>query len=126
MNMVDALTRLADRETTLMCVDQSDGGYRWERYASPYPLSDRWFTYGPELRLHGQGLRNPELMSGDWTGYPQDADGRCSAEQTAVVAAGEVGSPRVTEGDPGQPLDFQVMPSLFNIELSGHCLWQKR
>lgn len=125
MNLTDALTRLPDGETTLMCIDHGGGSYRWGLYPSLYPLSDRWLSYGPDLQLRGQGLRNPEMMSGRWTGYPQEADGRCSAEQVEVVRAGDVGPPQLVTGEPGQPVDVEVSPTMFSIELSGHCLWQK-
>lgn len=98
---------------------------RWASFTDPYPFGDRWLSYGPELRLHGQGMRNPEVLSGDWTAYPQDPDTRCRAEQAAVVDAGEIGAPQISEGEPGQPLRFAVLPVMFSIELSGHCLWQK-
>jgi hypothetical protein len=98
---------------------------RWNVYTDPYPSSDRWFSGGADLDLHGQGMRNPEMMSGHWTGIPQDPAARCRAEQTAVVSAGQVGDPEVAEGDPGQPLRFDVLPVMFSIHLGGDCLWQK-
>ncbi|WP_193044714.1 hypothetical protein [Mycolicibacterium baixiangningiae] len=104
-------------------VVQCSGG-RWEVYAGPYPSSDRWLSHGDGLDLHGQGMRNPEMLSGPWTGIPQDPADRCRAEQTAVVSAGEVGPPQVAEGEPGQPLRFDVLPVMFSIHLSGDCLWQ--
>ncbi|MGV0836227.1 hypothetical protein [Mycolicibacterium thermoresistibile] len=125
LNLADALTRLPDGETTLLCVDHGGDNYRWEPYPSPYPLSDRWFSYGPDLQLRGQGLRNPEMMSGRWTGYPQDPDGQCSVEQVEVVRGGEVGPPQPVAGEPGQPVQVLVSPTMFSIGLSGHCLWQK-
>lgn len=97
---------------------------RWEVYTDPYPSSDRWFSDGEGLDLHGQGMRNPEMLSGPWTGTPQDPADRCRAEQTAVVSAGRVGEPQVAEGEPGQPLRFEVLPVMFSIHLSGDCLWQ--
>lgn len=125
LNLVDALTRLPDDKTTLVCVDQGGGSYRWVTYDSPYPMSDRWFSYGPELRLRGQGLRNPEMMSGRWTGYPQDPDGRCGAEQIEVLRAGEVGPAQTVTGRPGEPTEITVSPTMYSIELTGHCLWQQ-
>ncbi|KUI28506.1 hypothetical protein AU196_08915 [Mycobacterium sp. IS-1742] len=113
-----ALSHTAD-DTVVQC---SAG--RWEVYAGPYPSSDRWFSGGDGLDLHGQGMRNPEMLSGPWTGIPQDPAARCRAEQAAVVSAGEVGEPQVAEGAPGQPLRFEVLPVMFTIHLSGDCLWQ--
>jgi hypothetical protein len=73
--------------------------------------------------LHGEGLRNPNLRSGNWTATPQESSTQCSAVQSAVLGPGVVGSPATSEGKPGQPMDLQVLPRLFSIELSGHCLW---
>jgi hypothetical protein len=117
------MARLADGKN-LACTGQADG-FRWTVSTSPYPLSDRWLTYGPELQLHGQGMRNPEIMSGLWTGYPQVSDGVCRAEQVAVVGAGKVSLPESVTGEPGKQLEFSVSPTLFTIKLSGNCLWQK-
>ncbi|WP_422742783.1 hypothetical protein ACN27E_15560 [Mycobacterium sp. WMMD1722] len=113
-----ALSRLADF-TTVQC---SAG--RWVVHPDPYPTSERWLSTDAGLSLHGQGLRNPEMLSGMWTAFPQDPATACRAEQTAVTRAGEVGKPQVADGAPGQPLRFEVLPVMFSIELSGHCLWQ--
>ncbi|MGE2717915.1 hypothetical protein ACQI4L_27970 [Mycolicibacterium litorale] len=104
-------------------VVQCTGG-RWEVYPGPYPNSDRWLSDDDGLDLHGQGMRNPEMLSGPWTAIPQNPATRCRAEQTAVVSAGEVGAPQVVEGQPGQPLHFEVLPVMFSIHLTGDCLWQ--
>lgn len=120
-----ALTELADGASFLECRSGASGGYQWQPFTGPYPASDRWLTYGPTLKLHGQGRRNPELTSGAWTAYPQDPVTRCRAEQTAVVSAGTVGPPEVSIGEPGQPLEFTVLPLNFSIELTGNCLWQR-
>jgi hypothetical protein len=122
-NLAGTMARLADGKN-LACTGQADG-FRWTVSTSPYPLSDRWLTYGPELQLHGQGMRNPEIMSGLWTGYPQVSDGVCRAEQVAVVGAGKVSLPESVTGEPGKQLEFSVSPTLFTIKLSGNCLWQK-
>jgi hypothetical protein len=113
-----ALSRLTDG-TTVQC-----GAGRWATYPGPYPSGGRWLSTDAGLDLHGQGRRNPEMLSGPWIGYPQDPQTRCRAEQAAVVRAGEVGPPQVAEGEVGQPLRFDVLPVMFSIELSGHCLWQ--
>jgi len=113
-----ALSRLADG-STVQCADG-----RWAIFPGPYPSGDRWVSTDVDLQLHGQGRRNPEMLSGGWTAYPQDPDAVCRAAQTAVVRAGEVGPVQLAEGAPGQPLRFDVVPVMFSIELSGHCLWQ--
>src|SRR5258708_5534409 len=102
-NLAGALTQLPDGHTFLQC-DNSSGSYQWSAFTSPYPSSDRWLSYGPELTLHGQGMRNPEILSGKWVGYPQEEGTICSAEQSAVVSAGEVGPPQTSTGSAGQPL----------------------
>jgi hypothetical protein len=120
-----AMTQLPDFLTFLQCREQSGGEYRWQSPDSPYPHSDRWLTYGPQLTLHGEGQPNREIDSGEWTGYPQAADSRCEAAQLDNTAAGERTPPRVAAGEPGQPLTLQVLPMLFTVELRGYCLWQK-
>ncbi|WP_199255598.1 hypothetical protein [Mycolicibacterium mengxianglii] len=115
----DALTKLPDR-SVLTC---SAG--TWAPFANPYPFSEIWQSYGSGITLHGQGLRNPEIMSGAWVGTPLDPAAVCGVEQASVVAAGEVGPTQASTGQPGQPLDFQVLPVVFKITLSGDCLWRK-
>jgi hypothetical protein len=123
-DLADAFTQVSGTRTILVC-GSTPGGYRWTPFDGPYPSSDRWFSYGPAITLHGQGLRNPEILSGHWTATPQDSSSSCGAEQAAVVSAGEVGAPQVTTGKPGQVLDFQVLPVVFSISLTGNCLWER-
>ncbi len=128
-NLDGALTQLLNYTTSvttfLECRNQPGVGYRWQLFDSPYPTSDRWLSYGPKLILHGEGQRNREIDSGDWIAYPQDSASRCNAEQVAVVSTGGVTPPQVSTGEPGQPLELQLVSLLFTVELSGNCLWQK-
>ena len=124
-NLSGALTQQPDLTTLLECRSLPGLGYQWQIFDSPYPDSDRWLTYGPTLTLHGEGQRNREINSGGWTAYPQDPGTSCTAEQLVVVSAGELSAPQLSKGEPGQPLQFRVLPLLFTIEMSGHCLWQK-
>ncbi|HZQ31877.1 MAG TPA: hypothetical protein VFB19_09095 [Mycobacterium sp.] len=108
----------------LVCANQP-GGYRWTALTEPPAPSDRWLSYGPPMRLHGEGLQNPSVTSGNWTATPQDPNSQCRAEQLAVVKAGVVGPPQIAEGEKGKPLSFSVVPKLFSIAMSGYCLWTK-
>jgi hypothetical protein len=121
----DAMTSLPDAKVPLVCAAQPNGHYEWKTVASPYPVSDRWLSYGPELKLHGEGLRDGRIKSGDWVATPQDADTVCRAEQIAVVNAGVVGPPQIDAGAKGKPLAFRVVPQLFSIQMTGYCLWTK-
>jgi hypothetical protein len=96
---------------------------RWHTVTTPQPPADRWLSSGPALTLHGQGRRNPNMASGEWTATPQDSTGRCRAQQQEVLSPGELSAPVTDEGQPGQPLTFQVPPRMFTIELTGSCLW---
>jgi hypothetical protein len=121
----DAMTSLPDAKIPLICAAQPDGNYEWQTVTSAYPVSDRWLSYGPELKLHGEGLRDGRIKSGDWVATPQDADTQCRAEQIAVVNAGVVGPPQIDEAAKGKPLSFRIVPQLFSIQMTGFCLWAK-
>ena len=108
------------RSLPLICQDQ-----RWQAATAPTDPSDRWVSFGPVMALHGGGLRNPNLSAGSWTATPLDPGTRCAATQQTVISAGVLGGPVVAEGNPGQQLSLQVLPSLFDISMSGHCLWER-
>lgn len=109
------------RSLPLICQDQ-----RWQAATAPTEPSDRWVSFGPVMALHGGGLRNPNLLPGPWTATPLDPDTRCAATQQTVISAGVLGNPVITEGAPGQRLSLEVLPSLFDISMTGHCLWERR
>jgi hypothetical protein len=123
--LAGALAQLPDRKTVVECRKQQGNDFGWQIFTSPYPNSNRWLTYGPQLILHGEGQPNGEIDSGDWIAYPQVAEGQCTAEQQAVVRAGELSSPQISTSERGQPLKLQLLPLLFTVELTGRCLWQK-
>jgi hypothetical protein len=104
----------------LVCASQ-----QWQDVTTPQPPSDRWLSFGPPMLLHGEGMRNPSVKSGDWTATPQDPNAQCRAEQQAVAGPGVVGPTELTEGKAGQPLEFQMQPRLFSIQMSGYCLWTR-
>ncbi|OJZ65468.1 hypothetical protein [Mycolicibacterium diernhoferi] len=115
-----AATMPPGRNLPLVC-----RGGRWQQTTAPGDPSDRWVGFGPAMALHGDGLRNPNLESGSWTATPLDPDTTCAATQQTVVSAGVLGSPVAAEGAPGQRLSLQVLPSLFDISMTGHCLWER-
>ena len=118
-NYADAMT-MPGAMMPLVC----QGG-RWQTVATPAPPSDRWLSVGPAMTLHGEGRRNPDVRSGDWTATPQDSTSRCRADQSTVVSPGVVSPPQTAEGPAGQPLKFTMLPRLFDLTLSGDCLWTR-
>ncbi|ORB63435.1 hypothetical protein [Mycolicibacterium tusciae] len=113
-----AATRPADANMPLVC---SDG--TWQAVTTPQPPNDRWLSVGPPILLHGNGRQNPDVQSGDWTATPRNADTRCRAEQVTVLGPGVLSAPEVTEGAADQRLEVTFAPRLFNVTLSGDCLW---
>ena len=128
LNLDGAVTQLPDqstepgaRKSLLECKDGS-----WQDYRAEYPNSDRWLSTGPELVLHGQGVRNPEFMAGHWTGTPQESDAICHA---TYVQGGD-DNPKITQthevnGDAGKPVEFEAPVRLFTVTLTGNCLWER-
>lgn len=122
--LADAMTLLPDQITYAVC-RQSGGGHMWAPAQTPFPPNDTWWSYGPPITLHGQGMRNPNLTSGQWTATPQDPEAVCRATETTVVEAGVLAQPQVFEGEQGTPLTLEMLPKLFYAELAGNCLWAK-
>jgi hypothetical protein len=98
----------------------------WQDVTTPQPPNDRWLSVGPPMVLHGEGMRNPSVKSGEWTATPQDPNTQCRAEQQTVAGPGVLNAPEVAESKPGEPLDVQLLPRLFSIQLSGFCEWVKQ
>lgn len=118
----DAMTLLPDQQTYAIC-QQSPLGYTWAWVQTPFDPHETWWSYGPEITLHGQGMRNPNVSSGRWTATPQDPESVCRAEQQTVVGAGVLSPPRVAESEAGKTLSVEFLPKLFYLKLSGDCLW---
>lgn len=123
--LADAMTLLPDERTYVRCEPQSGVVHVWSQVQTPFDPNDTWLSYGPAITLHGQGMRNPNLSSGQWTATPQDPEATCRVAQTTVVEAGVLAVPVVSEGEQGQPLDVEMLPRLFYAELAGNCLWVK-
>ena len=62
-NLADAMTWPSDGTAPLACT-----GNQWETVDSPYPISNRWVSLGPPMKLHGEGLRNAAIKSGTLLG----------------------------------------------------------
>ena len=98
---------------------------RWQALALPAEPSDRWWSTGPVIALRGQGMRNPNLMSGKWSGTPLAPGNRCHVDQRAVISAGVVSAPTAIDGALDQTLHFDVAPTASSVEFSGYCLWTR-
>lgn len=116
-----AATRPAGAKLPLLCT-----GGTWQAETTPQAPNDRWLSVGPPILLHGEGLRNSDVQSGDWIATPRSADTRCRAEQLTVLGPGILSAPEVAEGATGEPLEVTFAPRLFNLQLSGDCLWTRK
>ncbi len=122
--LADTMTLLPDESTYAAC-RWAGLAYAWAPAQTPFPPNDRWLSYGPPITLHGQGMRNPNLSSGQWTATPQDPEATCKVTETTVVEAGVLADPQVFEGEQGKPLTVEMLPQLFYAELAGNCLWAR-
>lgn len=115
-----AMTLPASARLGLVC-----DGSRWQALTEPRPPHDRWISFGPEMTLHGEGRRNPEVRAGAWIGTPLDATERCRATQRTAVGPGVLSDPVTAAGEPGEKIEFEVLPRLFELRLSGYCDWRR-
>ncbi len=58
-----------------------------------------------------------------WMGTPLASDAQCIAEQTEMLGSGVFGNNHTDAGNSGKPLTFDVNAHLFDLTLSGYCLW---
>jgi hypothetical protein len=124
-DFANVMTQLPGGRDFLVCQAGPNGPGSWAPVVTPFDPSSRWLSYGPEITLHGQGFRNPNLRSGQWTADPLDSVTVCGADQVTVVSAGVLAPLVHSQSQPGQPLQFTVLPKLFTIALSGNCLWSE-
>ena len=123
-DLAGAMTQLPNGRDFLVCGGQ-DGSHTWAAAAVPFDPADEWFSYGSGITLHGQGFRNPNLSSGNWTASPLDPETACAAEQVTVVSAGVLAPPQNSRGEPGRPLSVELLPKLFTVTMTGDCLWSR-
>lgn len=120
-DLAGVMTRLPNVGDFLVC--QSSGS--WAPVLDPFDPAIRWLSYGAGITLHGQGFRNPNLRSGQWTANTLSQDAVCSADQVTVIGPGELAPVVHSQGDAGRPLQIEVLPKLFTITMSGDCLWSE-
>lgn len=123
-DLADAMTLLPDQRTYALCQPAGDG-FAWAAAPVPFEPQQRWYSYGPVITLHGQGMRNPNVIEGDLTATPRTPETVCRAGQQTVVEAGVLSAPEVAQGEPGRELSVRLQPRLFYLELSGDCLWDQ-
>ncbi len=119
--LAGVMTRLPDVGDFLVC--QASGS--WAPVLEPFDPTPRWLSYGSGITLHGQGFRNPNLRSGQWTATPLSPDAVCSADQVTVIGPGELAPVVHSQGAAGRPLRLDVLPKLFTITMMGGCLWSE-
>ncbi|WP_445169872.1 hypothetical protein ACTXG7_11460 [Mycolicibacterium sp. Dal123E01] len=124
-DFANVMTQLPGGRDYLACQAVPDHSGNWTPVDTPFDPSSRWLSYGPEITLHGQGFRNPNLRSGPWTATPLDPVTVCGADQVTVIGPGELAPLVHSQGQPGQPLQLDVLPKLFTIVMSGNCLWSE-
>ena len=124
-DFANVMTQLPGGRDYLVCQPVPDRPGSWAPVDSPFDPSSRWLSYGPEITLHGQGFRNPNLRSGRWTATPLDPLAVCGADQVTVIGPGELAPLVHSQSLPGQVMQLEVLPKLFTVVLSGNCLWSE-
>lgn len=117
--------------TQLLCEVVSRGDYEWRVSPSVSPIR-KWLTLGYGNDGEIKSTLFSGLPDGDgkysitypstWTGSPQAPDAQCLAEQSP--SPGSYNATAVT-GVTGQTVVVRLIPDLFNLRLSGYCLWQQ-
>lgn len=118
--------------TNLMCARAQGQQYRWSVVPVAYPTR-KWLSlgYGRDGEVKSTLFSGSPTTDGKymidypstWLGMPQTDDTECIAEQTPQIGPGAIGRPSSLAAGTGQPLVFEVIPNLFDLRLSGYCMW---
>jgi hypothetical protein len=117
----EASSALYDAQTmsqneVLICV-KTDQGSQWQHLDGLQRPVETWFTYGPQTTLGAGDI----LPASSWVSSPVKVDSVCTAVQTPSD-----GGPSVTHtNSSGQYRDFQLIPNLATLNVSGYCNWRK-
>jgi hypothetical protein len=100
----------------LICV-KTDQGSQWQHLDGLQRPVETIFTNGPAATLSANDI----LPANSWVSSPVKVDSVCTAVQTPAD-----GGPSVTHtNNVGQYRDFQLIPNLATMQLSGFCNWRK-
>jgi hypothetical protein len=116
----------ADAAALHLQCGRRDGEYVWQTTPFHKPVT-RFFTFDSEPQsLEGDlggSRQSPDVSSeAHWIGMPYDTNSRCAVEQESTDG-GYLHPANATMAPTGEPLSFTTVPSLFDMKLSGHCLW---
>jgi hypothetical protein len=120
--------------TNLQCENLCTKGYVWKAEPVSLPYF-RWLSLGSDTKgdyravtLLGipdsKGQYDLHFPS-TWIGTPQAPDAQCIAEQTPDTGGGMLGAPTAKAGGTGMPLVVNVIANLYQLKLSGYCLWEE-
>jgi hypothetical protein len=113
--LYDAQTSTPQNEV-LICV-KTDQGSQWQHLDGFQRPVETWFTYAPETTLSASDI----LPAFSWVSSPVKVESVCTAVQTPSD-----GGQSVTHtNNSGRYRDFQLIPNLDTLKLSGFCNWRK-
>jgi hypothetical protein len=120
--------------TNLQCQNLGATGYLWKPTPVMLPYTS-WLSLGSDTKgeyragtMLGVPNENGEYdlhFPSTWIGTPQASDAQCIAEQTPETGGSMLGPPTAKAGGTGRPLVVDVIPNLWQLKLSGHCLWEE-
>jgi hypothetical protein len=107
---------MSPQNEVLICVKTGDES-QWQHLDGLQTPVETFFTYGPAATLSAGDI----LPANSWVSSPVNVDSVCTAVQTPSD-----GGPSATHTNTaGQYRDFQLIPNLASMQLSGDCNWRK-
>lgn len=106
---------LTPQREVLICESGDNAGV-WQQLDGLQRPVRNFFTYGP-----GIGLTGGDVTAGEWwAGMANNEGTKCTEAQTDGS-----GRPPVSQTNKGDVFDFELIPNLTTLTLSGHCNWVK-
>jgi hypothetical protein len=106
---------LTPRREVLICVSGDNAGM-WQHLDELQRPVRNFFTYGPGIALTGGDVTAGEW----WVGMAVFEGTTCAEAQTDGS-----GRPPVSQTNKSVYFDFELIPNLTTLTLSGHCNWVK-